>query len=423
MFNQYWKQAIASLRENPLISFLTILGTTLCIALLLVLMLTYQIRTASYSPVSNRSNLLYVSFIEGRQINSTNNWRGALGNRIVREGFYNMETPAVVSAVSSDVDNRHTTVSGVKNNRESAVRLVDANFWKIFDVRFITGKPFTEEMFQSAVPVAVIDEQVARELYNTTEVAGKTIQLDYIDYTISGVIRTVSKAANEVYGEVWIPYTTDKIINSSGAEGICGSLVVNILIDPSTNANIVKEEVRQRIDAYNKGQAEYVANIIGQPVNGFRRMFYNLYDDRLNGQFSGMLVLAVLFFLLPVLNLLGITFSQIRKRQPEIGLRKAFGATTPSIIIQMFFENLITTMIGAVAGIVLSILFFILAKDGLIGSAGVALQPEMLIRPGLFISAVFICLMINTMSAGIPAWYITKMPLIDSLNKNLQSNK
>jgi len=343
----------------------------------------------------------------------------------VREVFYRMEAPIAVSAATSSPENRYTTVPGIKRSRESAVRLVDASFWKIFDVQFVSGKPFTEEMFQSAIPVAVIDEQIARELYGTIEVIGQTIQFDYIDYTICGVICPVSRAANEVYSEAWIPYSTDKDImeNYFGAEGICGELEVNLLIEPSTNIRTVKEEANRLIEAFNTGQSQWRATIIDQPVTGFKRTFYNSFDGKPSTRFKNLLILSLLFFFLPVLNLLGITLSHIRKRRPEIGLRKAFGATTSNIIVQIFFENFITTMIGAGIGMLLSFLFFFVAKDGILERTDIVIQPEMLIQPVLFISAILISLLLNTLSAGIPAWRITRIPVADSLNENAHSNK
>ena len=421
MLKQYLTQAIASLRENPLTSILAILGTALSVAMLLVLMLTYQVRTASYAPVSNRSNMLYVSSIEGQFINGRAKLRVGLGNKIVREVFYKMETPVAVSAASSDVSRRFTTVPGVKKARESAVRLVDASFWKIFDVRFVAGKPFAEEEFQSAIPIAVVDERIARELYGTADIVGRTIQLDYIDYTICGVIQPVTKAANEVYGEIWIPYSTDKGIMENGAEGVMGELEVNILVDSSTDQKKVKDEAKRLIEIFNSGQVQWAANIIGQPFNNFKRMFYDVYTETLNKQFVNMLILALFFLFLPIFNLLGITFSQIRKRRPEIGLRKAFGATTRDIVVQVFWENLVITLIGSVIGLLLSFLFFFVAKDGLLERTDVTLQPGMLIQPMLFVSAILISLLINTLSAGIPAWRVTKTPVVDSLNENVQS--
>ena len=60
MFRQYFKQVIYQLRENPLVSWISIAGTALAIAVVLVLVLVFQINAAGFAPESNRGRFLYV---------------------------------------------------------------------------------------------------------------------------------------------------------------------------------------------------------------------------------------------------------------------------------------------------------------------------------------------------------------------------
>ena len=39
---------------------------------------------------------------------------------------------------------------------------------------------------------AVVSESVARRLYGTTEVVGRTVEISYVPYTIRAVVRDVS---------------------------------------------------------------------------------------------------------------------------------------------------------------------------------------------------------------------------------------
>ncbi len=50
MFKQYFKQAIHALRENRLTSVVSILGTMLSVAMILVVVLQFQIKLVGYSP-------------------------------------------------------------------------------------------------------------------------------------------------------------------------------------------------------------------------------------------------------------------------------------------------------------------------------------------------------------------------------------
>ena len=58
--------------------------------------------------------------------------------------------------------------------------------------------------------------------------------------------------------------------------------------------------------------------------------------------------------LLPTLNLVNINISRIMERSSEIGVRKAFGASSKTLVWQFITENIIFTFFGAVIGILLS---------------------------------------------------------------------
>jgi putative ABC transport system permease protein len=361
--------------------------------------------------------MLYITVIEGAKIGEMARWHQELGSRIVRECFYPMQTPEAVTAVASSVDRMRTTAPGIRLVRESEVRAVDAAFWKVFDFRFLDGNPFTEDMFRSARPVAVVSARLARAFFGRTDVAGETLNLDFADYTILGVVDNVSEAVGEAYSEVWIPYTLHSgIMHSDGAEGICNRLNLYLLARQTADFDSIRQECRQRLDVFNAGQKEWLANIWSQPLSGVQLMFYHAPQERMRGLFSGMLMLAALFFVLPVCNLLGIVFSQMQKRRPEIGLRKAFGAGNGDIVRMVLRENLVITLSGGVAGLLLSFLFFYLAKDSLLERSDVSLDAGMFMQPLVFLAAIGTCLLINLTASGVPAWRMAHMAITDSLN-------
>lgn len=420
MFKQYFKQAIATIRENPLVSFLTILGTALAVAMMLVLVLVYQTKTASFSPVSERYRMLYISVITG--LNEGNSGYGGdqIGYRMIQDCFYPLTSVEAVTAMSGYPNLKHTAVPGNKKIRECYVRETDAAFWKVFDFRFISGSSYSEELFTSAIPVAVISDKVAREYFGTTDVAGKNIQLDFVDFRIQGVVASVSEAVIEAYGEIWIPYSLNKGIMAGGHhEGIGGELQLCLLARSPADFDAIRQEAQSRVAAFNSGQAEFKANIFSQPISSVQRMFFDVRRGKMSGNFSGMIALACLFLFLPVFNLLGITYSQIQKRNPEFGLRKAFGANIRDIMGQILAENLIVTLIGGIAGILLSLLFFYAAKDSLLERNDVDLQLSMIFKPALFAGALLICLVINILSSGLPAWRTSKAEVVEALNTNI----
>ena len=68
-----------------------------------------------------------------------------------------------------------------------------------------------------------------------------------------------------------------------------------------------------------------------------------------------LLSLALLFMLLPAVNLVNLNVSRIMERASEIGVRKSFGASSLVLVGQFLVENLALTLIGGAIGLLLSV--------------------------------------------------------------------
>ena len=123
--------------------------------------------------------------------------------------------------------------------------------------------------------------------------------------------------------------------------------------------------------------------------------------------------------LVPALNLSGFSLSRIRKRMAEIGIRKAFGAKRHVILAQVLYENLITTLIGGIAGLGLSYGAIFVMRKWLFDMPSDGSLPLNALVSGYTFAAVFaVCLVLNLISAGVPAYRASRMNIVDSLNQN-----
>mgnify|MGYP007094740506 CR=1 FL=1 len=89
------QQAFFQLRNHPLLSVIT---TALAIALIMVILIVYQAKTADYAPEVNRSRSLYVKWertvYDKKDPNSAGHSRPSLW--LVKEIFYPLTTPEAV---------------------------------------------------------------------------------------------------------------------------------------------------------------------------------------------------------------------------------------------------------------------------------------------------------------------------------------
>ena len=418
MIKQHIKQAVQLLKENRLVSCISIIGTALSIAMVMVVVLLFQIQLSGYYPEYNRDRMLYIQGTEATSKNGTDTNRGGMSAEVVRECFYSLKTPEKVTAIYSE--DLPISLHNKRLFKEYNVKYTDDGFWSIFNFRFITGKPFEKADFLSGIPKAVITDQTARELFGTTDVLGKNIVINFINYSITGVVKEVSRAARDSYAEAWIPYTTkDQLMSLQYADGVSGGFNVCILAKHSKDFASIRTELKQQTARYNEGKQLYKVGFAENPISrldiamgseGFRKVDYK--DFILE---TGSLVLFML--LVPALNLIGVTQASIQRRKSEVGLRKAFGATYSKLVSQILYENLVITLLGGALGLLFSFGLLNISKDFLLQN-NTMINSDMLFQPGTFVATLFFVLLMNFLSAGIPALRIAKQPIVEALKGN-----
>ena len=407
------------LKENKLLALISILGTALAICLIMVMVITYQVRVENYSPEDNRDRTMYVRW-GGRTYKGEQYGNGYLSLRTVKACFLPLKTPEAVSFISP-CRSLLASLPGGKEKKDCLMMFTDDVFWKVFNFEFISGSPYTKEEVSSGIKKVVISESTARRLYGTADAAGKTIMIAYKPYTVGGVVKDISTIAKAAYAEAWIPYTASAadLSDDSWAENITGWFQVIILARSASDFESIRTEIKQAVSRYNAAGREFVLgmNFV------FSRLDLALGSNDMNGgirkgwkEYLTKTAPLLLFLLLvPTLNLTGVVQSSVQKRRSEMGLRKAFGATKGRLLVQVLCENLIITLIGGLIGIVLSVVMLQLGKSFLL-TKETAVTFEMLFKPVLFAAALFFTLLLNLLSAGLPAIRIAREQIVDALN-------
>lgn len=415
MFKQYLKQALNMLRENRLISLISILGTALSIAMIMVVILVFQVQLTSFVPEVNRDRMLYVE--NGTEVKAQNSWsRGNMSVEAVRECFYSLKTPEAACAWATRFS--PLSLPGKQMFRTYTIYYTDPGFWKIYAFSFLEGKPFSEADFSSAIPQAVVCESVAKQLYGTTQVVGKPVIIDRMSYTICGVVKDVSRAADTAYGQVWTPYTTNRVLSDMAfMENMSGAFNVCLLARETSGFDTIRQELKGQMARYNSTKKETQINFFHNPISRFDKAIGTSGQIKveLKDYLTEMGGLLLFLLLVPALNLMGVTQSAVQKRRSEMGIRKAFGATYGDLVRQVLYENGVITLVGGVIGLLLSFLLLPLCRSFLLEKADTVLQSDMLFKPGLFLVALLFCLLLNLLSAGIPALRIARQQIAASL--------
>lgn len=412
------KQAWHTFRETPLVSLISLLGTALSIAMIMVVVLLFQIKLAGYSPESNRSRMLYVYSTSAVSRSGGEGSNGRMSAHVAKECYYALKTAEAVTVFTHEV--HPVSLPAKRLFDEYTVKYTDPGFWHVFDFNFVAGNPFTEADFRSALPKAVITDRLAATLFGSEEAVGKSIVIDYVDYAVTGVVRPVSSAAWDAFADVWVPYTTNSSLSEGYCEGIIGRFRA-VMLAPSVAAKKeVSREVEEHIRRFNAGQKEFTLKLFStQPFGrleiaigntGFRKEV-SLRDYLFD---TGGLLLFLL--LIPALNLVSVVQSSVQKRSGELGVHRAFGASRGKLIRLVLSENMVVTLAGSVLGLLLSLFLLYLGKRFLMYGE-VELQGSMLFKPVFFISALCFAVLLNLLSAWLPAWRISGRQIVTALGE------
>jgi putative ABC transport system permease protein len=123
-----------------------------------------------------------------------------------------------------------------------------------------------------------------------------------------------------------------------------------------------------------------------------------------------LFILMILFMLLPTINLVNINLSRIMERSSEIGVRKAFGASSLTLVGQFVVENVIITLIGGAIALILAIgILEIINSSSLIPYVNFSLNYR------IFFNSLVICLFFGLFSGVYPAFKMSRLQPVDAL--------
>ena len=420
----YFQQALYHLRENPVISWISVLGTALSICMIMVIVITLRVRTADCEPEVNRSRSLYVPNMSYRAKGdlSGSSANSRMSVQTGRECFKTLTTAEAVTLVSNPVKVRVSLPAGAKMSADRVQ--TDEAFWQVFQFRFLDGKPFTAADLNSGLPRAVIGASVARRLFGRTDVSGQHIELNHVDFQVCGVVADVSMLATDAYAQVWIPYTAGDAEANSWGNNLMGPMRTVILAHSRADFPTIREECERLRQKYNDAQDGVEVFYRGQPDTQFTHLYRTWSQEPdVQGVVLRYVVVMLILLIVPAINLSSMTLSRMRKRMAEIGVRKAFGATANELMRQVFLENLLLTCLAGLLGLALSYAATFVLNGFLFGNSTNAylagetsLTAGDLLSPWIFLAAFAFCLLMNLLSAGIPAWRASRMNIVEAIN-------
>ena len=345
---EYVKLALMNIRSNKVRTFLTMLGIIIGVSsVILIISVGNGIKAEINGELSNiAGGQIYIRSIQNSD-----------DNEFI---YFTMEDMDVLEEKIDGVigvtpmDQTFGTASSKKGNYTTMAYLGSEQMQNYFKDPMLYGRYFTREELEASKPVCILVEQSAVNLFGTADVVGMTVELTFggqvRDFTIIGVRSNNSSAMYNMINmtdlvEVEMPITSfyqmigyDRDLMFSG---------FFIFSDMLADSNRITSQALSILEARHNCRGE----------NRIEVQDFNSFLEEINNILS-MLTLFVVFvagisLLVGGIGVMTIMLVSVTERTREIGIRKALGAKTGSIMFQFLCESAIITLIAGIIGIII----------------------------------------------------------------------
>jgi putative ABC transport system permease protein len=410
MLTNYLKVAIKVLLRRKFYTGVNLFGIAFT---LLILIVSAAMLDNSLAPAGPEVRLGRILGIDRAKLSGpTRSMMSSPGYRLLDS--YARDLPGVERF--SIVTGATTVTSFVGGDKvESHLKRTDGEYWQIMEFDFVEGGPFTSADEANGNFVAVINETSRRRFFDAGPAVGESIRADGQVFTVVGVVRDVPFMREMTFSDIWVPISTAK--STAYREALLSGFRGIVLANSRRDFPTIKQEFRRRMAAAQLPDPEMFDALQSVARTRFEQLAVAAmggeYDDEApTARFVLMIaMLAVAFMLLPALNLVNLSLSRILERSSEIGVRKAFGASSRTLIGQFLVENVVLTLMGGLLGFLLSLVAVkIVTNSGLIPYA------ELSVSLRVFLAGLGLSLVFAMLSGAYPAWRMSRLHPVDALH-------
>ncbi|MGA9422120.1 MAG: ABC transporter permease [Rhodanobacteraceae bacterium] len=376
MFAYYLQLGLRSLRRNPVLTALMVFGIALGIAASMTALTVFHLMGSD--PIPWKSDKLHYVQLDNWDPNQAYDDDGSPPDQVTyRDATALMEAgkadrQAAMYKVSFPIQPENPEVKPFM----ALGRATWGDFFPMFEPPFRYGGPWGRAQDDAHTRVVVLSKETNEKLFGGRNSVGKTVRLNNIDYTISGVLDTwqprvkfydLTNGTLNAPEEFYIPFTTaiELKTGSSGnnncwensAPGWEGYLASECI----WNQFWVELDTPAKMQAY----SSFLANYVGEQkkLGRFPRPINNRLlnvTDWLDSQkvvprdVQIQVWLSFAFLVVCLINTIGLLLAKFMRKSGEIGLRRALGASKPQLFGQHLIEAGVIGISGGLIGLVLT---------------------------------------------------------------------
>lgn len=337
-FTKLIKVALSSVWNNKMRSFLTMLGIIIGISSVIILV---GMGKGTQKSISDSIDKLGTNLIT---VNIMGNRTPTISETEIEELKTKPGIKEIAPTITSNVN--------IKAGSESTTTSLEAttpNYTQIRKLTVSMGRFIAQRDIDNMYNVLVIGPETAENLFNTTNVVGKQMYVNGIEFTIIGVLQSEGTSSSGSSDDrIIIPLSTGERLLKTG----------------SAKTFYIEAESKEKIDtakAYltlflNK---KYKITSSNTTTNA-TRSYYRIMDQTsllttassTSQSLTTMLAgIAAISLVVGGIGIMNIMLVSVIERTREIGTRKAIGAKRRTILTQFLIEAASVSGLGGIIGV------------------------------------------------------------------------
>jgi len=354
--------ALNALKNNKLRTFLSLLGVTIGIfSIIAVLAAVDSLKKEIEGSISalDNSTIIIMRFSFGPT--DIPRWKRRQFPDVSYEEYqYLKKNMPDIEAISYALNVPSTSIKF----EEKAVSNVEIGaitheYYDIEALQLATGRFFNESESVSGTPVIILGDEIAENLFGTTDPLGKKIRLLGRKFIVIGVLK---KEGSGLFGgskdtAVYFPVNMVRKIYGDNNK----STFPQIIVKPESGVDnagfmaLLKQKMRM-----SRGlKPDEIDNFFVNQLQGFADII-----DSITGTMNGIgWMISGFSLLVGGFGIANIMFVSVKERTNLIGIQKSLGAKNKFILFQFLFEAVILSIIGGLIGLMLVFIVSVLASQ------------------------------------------------------------
>ncbi|WP_053955814.1 ABC transporter permease [Inediibacterium massiliense] len=229
----------------------------------------------------------------------------------------------------------------------------DETYTKIEKINMLQGRYLMDADVKGRRAVAVVDKEMALEVFGRTNVLGENISVEFGESNASFVIigiyenpkSTLRNMGGKTLGNIFVPFTTlEKIMGMSDR-----IFDVEMSLKKGVNTDSITDKMIRLIERRhdNEGENKYMIQTAESEMESI---------NNITGIITTVVgAIAAISLLVGGIGVMNIMLVSVTERTREIGIRKAIGAKRKDILLQFLVESVIVSGIGGIIGTIIGV--------------------------------------------------------------------